>query len=251
MTMTTTITTNKMRPIPLIALTIALFVSVPALAQHYVGVRGGYGGGMIRFEPARETGLLLGYPSGGVTWKYYSPTPVVGAIEVDLQYVKKGYKEYPRVNSDTSYQRTLSAVELPFFWQPHVYLFNRSARAFLNLGVYVSYIISSDSLTVSKTNGTLYSGSYPFRTVKDNRWEYGLCGGVGINVLIKRYEITAEARYSFGYSDIYKNTDKYPGNPRRSPVDMINISLGVGYRIGTGGIKAPPLSKKAREEYEP
>lgn len=230
-----------------IFLILALVSTLSLSAQHYLGVRGGYGGGSVRFDPPRETGILLGYPSAGISWKYYSPVKIVGAIELDLQYVQKGYKQFTRVGGDTSYQRTIQAIEMPFMWQPHVYMFNRKVRAFLNLGVYLSHIIGSDTSTVSKMNGVLYGkGKYLMRSVRDNSWEYGLCGGAGISVLIHRFEVLVEARYSFGYSDLLKNGTKYPGNPQRSPMDMINVSFGLYYRLGKGGILAPPSAKRMR-----
>lgn len=222
-----------------IILAIAACCTLGVHAQHYVGVRGGYGGGTIRFEPARETGFLIGMPSGGVSWKYYSEVKYVGAIGIDLQYIEKGFKWFPRVGSDTSYQRRMQTIEMPFMWQPHLYLFKHHVRTFINLGVYASYIISSDSSTVSRKNGVLHSGNYPMRLVKDNAWGYGLCAGAGIGVLLDRFEILVEARYSFGYSDLLKNSTKYPGNPARSPNDALNFSMGIYYRLGKGGIIAP------------
>ncbi|MCC8088937.1 MAG: PorT family protein [Rikenellaceae bacterium] len=215
--------------------------------QHYVGVRGGYGGGMIRLEPKEESGALIGFPTVGVGWKYYSPVKYVGAIGAELSYVKSGYKTLPFVDSDTSYQRRVESIQLPFMWQPHIYMFNRKARAFLNLGIYVSYNIASDTSTVSKVNGVLHKGKYPLRTVKDNRFGYGLCGGAGIGVFINRFEILAEARYSYGYADLLKYADKYPGNPKRSPMDSFNISIGVYYRLGKGGILSPASERKKKK----
>ena len=237
-------------------------------AQHYLGVRGGYGGGSVRFDPEKETALLIGFPSGGISWKYYSPQRVVGGIQVDIQRVTKGYKQYfipdpdlpGEYSKEIAFERTLDAIEMPFFWQPHVYLFNDRARVFLNLGVYASYIIASDSCTRSKVNGVEWGKTeYPMRSIKDNSFEYGLCGGVGIGVFIKRFEVVLEARYSYGYSDLYKNRDKYTGTepdihrtPHRSAMDMINISMGVYYRLGKGGILAPPSERRSRtRDYRP
>ena len=229
-------------------LALLLLCAAGVSAQHYVGVRVGYGGGSTRIEPREDTGSLFGWPSGGLSWRYYSPVKYVGAIGADLQYVKTGYKRFYKGNkdSDTSYHRTVASIEMPFMWQPHVYLFNRRARAFVNLGVYVSYNIASDTLTVSKINGTLHEGKYPLRTVKDNIWGYGLCGGAGIGVFFDRFEVLIEARYNFGYNDLLKNFKKYPGNPKRSPVDMLNISVGVNYRLGKGGILSPPAVRKKK-----
>ena len=37
-------------------------------AQHYIGVRGGWGGGSVRFQPVRETGIHWGLYSGGLSY---------------------------------------------------------------------------------------------------------------------------------------------------------------------------------------
>ncbi|MCD7962909.1 MAG: PorT family protein [Rikenellaceae bacterium] len=231
-----------------IFLTVALIFSASVIyGQHYVGVRGGYSGGGIRLEPKQETAYLVGFPTFGAGWKYYSPVKYVGAVGAELSYIKSGYKVLPFVDADTSAHRTIETIQLPLMWQPHIYMFNRKARAFLNLGVYVSYNIASDTSTVSKRNGVLYEGKYPLRTVKDNRFGYGLCAGVGIGFFIKKIEILAEARYNYGYSDLLKYANKYPGNPRRSPVDSFNLSLGVYYRLGKGGILSLPSERKNKK----
>ena len=204
----------------------------PAAAQHYVGVRGGVGGGSVRFEPSRETQMLFALPVFGVSYKYYGFGKVVGGIQADLNYIVKGYKELERPQGDTSYQRRLTAVELPVMWQPHVYFFKRRMRVFLNAGPYLSYNISSSYKVVSKKNGVLESGTYRLESLRDNRLEYGLAGGGGFSVAVRRFEIQTEFRYVFGYSDMLKNGNKYPGNPLRSPMSHMNVTLGLYYRLG-------------------
>lgn len=237
-------------------LLLGCLLATEAGAQHHIGIRGGYGGGTARFDPKRETRLLMGYPSFGISWKYYSPEPIVGGIQADLQYVKKGYRElwdkdnsveYDKYNRE--YGRTVEAIELPFFWQIHFYAFQRRMRIYVNLGVYASFMFRSEDYVGPYGSDPVWN-DYPIRSVRDNQFEYGLAGGVGISYLFNRVEAFVEGRYSFGFSDLLKATSKYPGNVRlnRSPVDMINVSVGIYYRLGKGGILAPPPGTNRMKE---
>ena len=138
-----------------------MLLCTPVLwAQHYIGVRGGAGGGGVRFKPHVEKSFLWGSPVGGVAYKYYGGDRFVGGVEVDVNLVKKGYRTYPRVDSDSTYQRTLTAIELPFMWQPHVTFFKNKARFFINAGPYISYNISSREKLTSKKRGLMYDREY-------------------------------------------------------------------------------------------
>ena len=154
-----------------------------ASAQHYIGVMGGWGGGSARFKPAKETGYEWGLYSGGLSYKFYSDTKYVGAIEIDLMFTQKGFNYDLAFESDESYHRRINAIELPLIWQPHFYLFQRHARFFINLGIQVSYNLSSTYSRVSKTTGILESGKYAMQLNRDNRFGYGLCGGAGLAFL--------------------------------------------------------------------
>lgn len=219
--------------------------SYPLRAQHYVGVRGGWGGGNARFEPKEETAMQWGLYSGGISWKFFSDTKFVGAIQADLQYTGKGYVTREFKDSDISYHRTINSFELPFMWQPHFYFFQRKARFFLNLGVNFSYNLNSEQWWESTELGEYDRMKYPMKLARDCRFGYGLCGGAGISILTGRWDITFESRYSFGYSDILRTTTKYAPNPTRSPLDNINFSLGVYYRLGKGGLRSTPTRKMA------
>ena len=89
-------------------------------AQHYVGIRAGYGSGSVRIFPPTETGMIWGLYSGGVSWKYYSPVKYVGAVEADLEFMQRGYKElmkggFPYLPDDTTttYHRNVNSLVLP------------------------------------------------------------------------------------------------------------------------------------------
>ena len=100
---------------------------------------------------------------------------------------------------------------------------------------------------------------------RDNRWGYGLAGGGGIALLIRRFEINVRARYYFGLSDIVRNRNKYADNgidgsenpfwatPMRSPLDNLMISVGLNYRFNKQGFEAwkpRPKKEKNREVFK-
>ena len=219
-------------------------------AQHYVGVRGGWGGGSSRLVPARETGTEWGLYSAGVSYKFYTDSKFVGGIQADLQYMGRGYMYNQYRDSDTSYHRTVNSLELPFMWQPHFYIMRRHARVYLNLGVYMSYHLDSEYYWKSKKEGIYLRSEYEMKNTRDNRWGYGLCGGGGISVLIRRFEVAFEARYYYGYADILRNKTKYQGNPLRSPLDNINMSMAVYYRLSKEDIRSAPSKNVARKMEE-
>ena len=107
-----------------------------------------------------------------------------------------------------------------------------------------------------------WKGNYRYKTPRDNRWGYGLAGGGGIAVLIRQFELNFRVRYYFGYSDIVRartknadNTQDGPENPfwaspLRSPLDNLNISVGVSYRFNKAGFDAWNVRRPRREKNE-
>ena len=83
--------------------------------------------------------------------------------------------------------------------------------------------------------------------------------------LIRRFELNFRVRYSFGYSDIVRNRNKYYDNnsdgaenpfwatPLRSPLDNLMISVGLNYRFNKQGFEAwnpRPKKEKNREVFK-
>lgn len=216
---------------------------------HYIGVRGGAGGSKVRFYPKQESKLLMPNPTFGVVYKYLGGDRYVGGVEVDINYVEKGYKTLLRVDSDSSLQRKLTAIEIPFMWQPHVWMFRNRGRLFLNAGPYLSYNIkSSDEKLVSKEKGVLKTYEYKLDNLRDNRLEYGLSLGAGYGVTIAgRFELLAEFRYVFGFSDILKNPNKYPvSNTQESPIDQMNVTIGLHYLFNKQAVE-PRVRRRTKE----
>ncbi len=235
-------------------------------AQHYVGAKVGYGAASGRFYPTVDKSpMVWGKYTGGVMWKYYSPQQVVGGVSAELEYQMRGYRYFDGIVSDTtsytSKTRTVGTITMPLIWQPHLYLANRHIRVFLNAGITFSYNLgigetvtmfshdyNKDTKEVTTSSVTT---DYTMIRARDNRWNYGLCGGFGFGVLFGRCEVFAEARYYFGMSDILRNKTKYIFNKEgkynngtiRSELDNLFVNVGFFFRLGKEGIKAPPLKR--------
>jgi len=229
----------------------ALLTAMAARAQHTVGVFGGFGTGTARFYPAQETKSVGGRFSGGFMWRYYSATRFVGCVGADLEWLQRGYAYAPNASITENeadylyYTRKLNSVMLPIVWQPHFYLARHHLRVYLEAALTFSYNFDSSYVNdIARSSGLEpWHGKYTFKTVRDNRWGYGLAGGAGLAVLVGRFEVSAGARYYFGYSDILRNRNKYYDNtqdgtenpfwytPLRSPLDNLTVRIGVAYRF--------------------
>jgi hypothetical protein len=241
------------------ALTITTLLATPATAQHYVGAKLGYGAASGRFYPLRETGMFFGNYTGGLAWKYYSEQQIVGGVGAELEFQQRGYKIfYGNKSATTDYTlRRVNSITMPLIWQPHLYFFDRRLRVFLNAAFTVTYNLGvDDSVTEvtfrddgsSKMVSSSVTTPYKFITARDNRWNYGIFGGFGFGVLFGRCEVFAEARYYYGMSDIIRNYTKYQFQSEflRSELDNLYINVGFFFRLGKGGIKAPPLKMNTR-----
>lgn len=248
----------------LIVCAVVLFAN-SAKAQHTFAVTGGAGMATSRLYPAQETRTLWGTGQAGVSWRYYSLPRFVGCVGVDVEWLQSGfsYAPYASIYEDKKdykyYQRNVNTLMVPIVWQPHVYMIKNTLRVYIEAAVTFSYYFSSsfknyETYTFGALSGQglqVIEGKYNMRPERDNRFGYGLAGGVGFDILIKQVEVGVRGRYYFGFSDILKNRNKYydngldqqntPGenpfwySPLRSPLDNLAISLRVGFRLGKKG----------------
>lgn len=225
-----------------------------ASAQHTVGVGGGLGTAMARFYPKVESRWLWGVSNYTLSWRYYSLPRFVGAVGLDLEYLQRGYSygyDYYSIMDENGqeqriysyYDRNINTIMLPLVWQPHAYLAKNHLRVYLEAAFTLSYNFGGDW----KYSDSDAAGAYDWRIERDNRFNYGLAGGAGFALLFGRYEFGVRARYYFGYADILRNRNKYYDNatdglenpfyltPLRSPIDNINVSVTLAYRLSRDG----------------
>lgn len=216
-----------------IVLFLLLAVSAfPVRSQHYIGARAGWGAGYGRFSPVTSYPMkfVLGTWSGGIQWKYYGQVRYIGAVGAELEFIQRAYQQQASLDSENYKRVVYNTLNLPLIWHIHLNLADNRFRIFLNAGVWASYNISAYEWR--KNGEQITEGPYHMILVRDNPLGYGLLGGVGANYVIGKWELMLEARYYFSYGDILRNNAVYAGNPVRSPLDNITLSLGFFYRIG-------------------
>ena len=238
-------------------------------AQHTLGVVGGWGMTTARLYPSQETRATWGMFSGGLSWRYYSAPRFVGGIGVDLEYIQKGFSYSPcaylHEEGDKKYHyysRQYDSFSLPIVWQPHVYLFKNHMRVYIEAALNLELNMSA-TYQFDRHDGSSYGGAYTMKTVRDNTFGYGLCGGGGIDLLFGRFEVGLRVRYYFGLSDIMRNRNKYYDNgmdnqnenpfyltPLRSPVDNLMMSVKVGFRFNKGGFNEWNIKPKKRDKHQ-
>lgn len=207
----------------------------PVIIEHYFGLRGGYGMGNGRFEPTRQMASYSGLLNFGLFYRFDVPAQkYVGCVEVDLGVMEKGFKYETFNESGVMYSRKYTVIELPILWQPYLPLSskNGSSRIYLSAGPFLNYAFRSEHRTYDKkTNETIEAGDYNYLIARDNNFEYGITAGAGVQIGIRKFMFAAEFRYNIMLSNVLKGVQKYPGNPFFSPVDHMNISISLGYRL--------------------
>ena len=256
-----------------ITLIATLTLTTRATAQHTLTLTGGTGVATARFYPSEETKWMWGSETFGLSWRFYSEKPrFVGAVGVDLEYMERGFNFGYAYSSEFIeqedgqkkekrtyyfYNRKINTLMLPLVWQPHFYLARNRLRIFIEAAVVLSYNISSH---YEYLDNRYPAGKSEWKVPRDNRFGYGLSGGLGFAVLLHQVEIGLKAKYNFGYSDIMKNRNKYYSNstdgrenpfyytPLRSPLDNINVMLTVGWRFNKRGFDEWFVVRKKREK---
>lgn len=221
-----------MKKLLLIIATLLLF-SVDLSAQHALGVRGGAGVSSVTFKPRLESVLTDINPTFGVSYRYRGGDKFVGGIEVDINFVNAGYKYLTGEDYQNSYERSWQAIEVPFLWQPHITFGKKNNGSFfINAGPYVGMTLGSSNITY-KENGVFSEEiEYEFDAIKDNVFNFGLMGGVGVGARFGKIDVIAEFRYVYGLSDVIKNPTKYaPSSFTESPLSQMNITVGFYYNL--------------------
>lgn len=250
------------RAVVLVVAVVTLGSQGSASAQYqYFGVKGGWGEGDVRLYPHWTSPPVWGKWNGGLYWTYYGGGKdnaylydhVAGGISVEVEFLQRGF-QYAALDKNTkryTYGRHINSIMVPLMWQPHVFMSDERLRLYLNAGITGSVNLTSTEYYIDNITGEVETSDYEFQTVRDNRFMYGLVVGLGAGwSVLEHWEVMAEFRYYFGYSDIVKRKTIYAGTQfLRSPLDNINLSIGVGYRWGhSGRWSHGALQRKAAKE---
>lgn len=183
-----------------------LFLAVTTLGRAQVkfeqelAVGGSFGVNFssISFTPKVNSKMLMGY-NGGLTLRWNTEKNL--GLQAELNFSQQGWEE-EFDNPSYKYSRTINYIEIPFF--THIYFGSKNFKAYLNLGPRIGYAFSEktdENLNGASPNRENAQHDMPI----DKKFDWGLCGGPGIELRTKIGYFLLEGRYSYSLGDIYKS----------------------------------------------
>lgn len=144
---------------------------------------------------------------GGLAVRYISEKNL--GVIAELNYAQNGWMELFKDNPERQHSHQLNYIEMPIL--THIY-FGNKVRFFINLGPKIGILLSESEKLNDALADYLGSGNVPLSTAThqyyrsaDNKFDYGLTAGLGLEFRTKIGSFSLEGRYNFGLSDIYSN----------------------------------------------
>ena len=190
-----------------------------------IGVNGGINLSSVTFNPTIKTTNLMGM-CGGLTIRYTCEKyfTAICALQMEINYAQRGWKEDIEDGSGNTYQRTTNYLEVPFMFNMGWGREQRGVKFFINAGPQMNFFLSEKE---EYGGGTWDTSNRPNNVVEqygkdtENSFDYGICGGGGIDWSTKVGHFVLEGRYYYGLGDIFKNTKKdYFGRSGNSSITV-------------------------------
>ena len=210
---------NKKKSIIAVIILLLSGIAFPSMAQigelrhnFSIGVNGGVNLNKVTFEPKIKQNMPMGI-TAGLTGRYISEKyfAMICGAQLELNFSQRGWDEKfdpeQGFSSEDSYVRTLNYLEIPFL--AHLaFGKDRGAQFFINLGPQIGFLLSENEKREGswKTANRAPNEQYGKRI--ENKFDYGIAGGGGIEVRTKAGNFLLEGRYYFGLADFYNSTKK-------------------------------------------
>lgn len=195
-----------MRHITLLILVGLICIMTPVNAQKStfdqqiaVGVSFGTTASSVSFMPKVNTKLKLGF-MGGLTLRWDTEKNL--GLQGELNYSQQGWEEKFEENPQYKYSRTLNYIELPIL--THIYFGNDRFKFFVNLGPKVGFSIgesTDENLSGAEANKV----NEQHNMSVEKKFDWGLCGGPGIELRTGIGYFLLEGRYYYALGDVFKS----------------------------------------------
>lgn len=199
------------------------------LNEWYIGPSIGATMSTISLVPTYVKNLYTIRKSGGISTRYISENHF--GFQIDLDYFESGWKEQEQSSAGASeafsYTRNLNFIEVPFLM--HMYTTAQSTRFFLNLGPKFSYLLSENEKFVDNSTSSTYTYLEHGKLV-ERPFQYGLLGGVGLEVHLKRSVLGIEGRYCYSLSNLF--SDAVDDDFNTSSLQTVSLNLYYYFQVG-------------------
>ncbi len=189
--------------IPLIFL-MTLFFAVTK-AQLSIGVQGGSNFSKMDFTNnvlynRTEINYTHGF-IGGLVVQYLNEKHA--GVQAEINYSQRGWIEMDTTaGNNIKFKNQINYIELPIL--THVNIGNGKLRGLFEIGPYIAYALSAKKSVSDLNSGSESSSDYTFNKDTDNRLDFGLMTGGGIQYRFPFGKFAAVARYTVGLGDIDK-----------------------------------------------
>lgn len=177
-----------------------------------IGVNGGVNLSSVQFMPSVKQKNLMGI-NGGFTARYISEKyfAMICGAQLEVNFSQRGWDEYYQDYPNVSYTRTMNYIEIPFL--AHLaFGKERGLQFFIHAGPEIAFLLGDSEKQSGDWDGTLATGvnieTEQHGKAIDNKFDYGITGGAGIELRTKAGNFIVEGRYYYALSDFYKNTKK-------------------------------------------
>jgi len=218
-----------------------------------LGFQYGVGISRVNWNPVQKQDMLIMPVNVGIFYtkygKMFGYMPYFG-FEAGLVYTTEGYQFEHDAEDNYTYKiegaekAVMQVVEVPLLAQIHVDFWKMKIIA--NIGCFAGYRLSIERFP-GKTGSVAEEVAHSFLET-DNRFDYGIKGGVGIGLVFDPIEIHIKGMYKHSFSSLYEPDYHseyfyryaYPGN--------FIISAGVHFQLSkrTGQTKSQ-LKKMAKD----
>ena len=156
-----------------------------------------------------HNGMSFGMVARYMSEKYFS---MMCGIQAELNYTQRGWKENIEDGSGDTYSRTMNYVEIPLL--AHLAFgkdaLDKGMKFFVNAGPQIGFFLSekekmSDDWNPSyRPNGIVQQ----YGKMVENKFDYGILGGLGVELSTKYGHFILEGRYYYGLADFWGSTKK-------------------------------------------
>ncbi len=192
-----------------------------------IGVNGGYMMNTMNFDPKikqnSKNAATFGITARYVCEKYFSS---ICAVQIELNYANLGWDEFIEDGTGNTYVRNLNYLQMPMLMQMGWGRERRGLKFFLNAGPQIGYYLGGSE----KRGGGVWDDShrpnnvnYQYGKEIDNAFDYGIAGGLGLELSTSIGHFLLEGRYYYGLADAFDNSKK--GDFGRSAHQTILVKM--------------------------
>ena len=174
-----------------------------------VGIAGGMNLSRMELQPSVRQGFRQGM-NGGISARYTSEKyfSMICAAQVEVNFAQRGMIEDFDDGTSNYYSRLANYIEIPLFAHLSWGKEKRGVQFFLNLGPQFGFFLGESEKYKGDWNiGNRPSSIRPLYGKRiENKFEYGIAGGLGLEYKSSIGNFFIEGRYFYGLSDIFHNS---------------------------------------------